>query len=55
MVILNKKSIIFLISALMVSFVTNLFNEIVYGLGIPNTQKTVILDAGHGEPDRSEL
>lgn len=52
MIILNKKRIIFLISVLMISFVTILFNGIVYGLDILDTCYTVILDAGHGLPDR---
>ena len=51
MIILNKKRIIFLISVLMISFVTILFNEIVYGLDILDTCYTVILDAGHGLPE----
>ena len=51
MIILNKKRIIFLISVLMISFITILFNGIVYGLDILDTCYTVILDAGHGLPD----
>lgn len=52
MIVLNKKRILFFISIIMVSFVTILVNGIVYGEGILSSGHVVILDAGHGEPDR---
>lgn len=52
MILLNKKRIIFLISVLMVSFISICFNDSVYGDVSGVSGYTVILDAGHGEPDR---
>lgn len=55
MIVLSKKRIVFFVSVLMISFVTIFINGIVYGEFFSNAGHAVILDAGHGEPDRSEL
>lgn len=54
MIVLSKKRIIFLVSTLMISFITIFINGIVYGEIFSSNGYTVILDAGHGEPDRTE-
>lgn len=50
MIVLSKKRIIYLISVLMISFVVVGINSDVFG----NSGYTIILDAGHGQPDRTE-
>ncbi len=52
MIVLNKKRIVFLISALMVSFICVSLNntnnlETVPTSSVPATGHTIILDAGH--------
>ena len=51
MIVLSKKRIVFLVSVLMISVVTIFVNGTVYGEGSLVAGYTVILDAGHGEPD----
>lgn len=52
MIVLRKKRIIYLISVLMVSFVVVGVNNNVFGSN--DLSHVVILDAGHGQPDRAE-
>lgn len=52
MIVLSKKRIIYLISVVMVSFIGIWINGLVYGETNNSSGYTVILDAGHGEPDR---
>ncbi len=58
MIILNKKRIIFFISVLMISFASIAFNEknnmskTIETSSTPVSGHIVILDAGHGKPDR---
>ena len=59
MVIFRKKRIIFFISCLIVSFIglrfeANLENDTVLTSSTPVSGYTIFLDAGHGNPDRSE-
>lgn len=55
MLVLNKKRIIFFISVIMISFVSMSLNrnnvESIQTSSTPVSSHTIILDAGHGEPD----
>lgn len=47
MIVLNKKKILIVLYIFIVIILISLIDVTVYG----ESQKTIILDAGHGEPD----
>lgn len=56
MIILDKKRIIFIISLVTISIFafiiqTAQLNETVETVALPVSNKTIVIDAGHGKPD----
>ena len=61
MIVLNKKRISIILSAIFISLFTFLFvsekninNSTIQTVSLPVSGKTIVLDAGHGVPDEEE-
>lgn len=56
MIILNRKRIVFILSMVLVSMFVFMFQvtdkeETIETVGLPVSNKVIVIDAGHGKPD----